>query len=83
MTEQRKASIRRDMNDLVRGPDGKVSAAKVGMNTGQLIAAYLLLKYGELVIKTWDSLAILLGALIAPDSVKKLISLKWGDKEKQ
>ena len=77
MTEKRKVSIRRDLNDLVRGPDGKVSAAKVGMNTGQFIAAYLLVKFGGEVIKHWDSLAILLSALIAPDAIKKLIAMKY------
>lgn len=77
--EQRsRVTIRRDLNDLVRDANGRVSSAKVGMNTGQLIAAYLLLKHSQFIIDRWDALAILLTILVAPDMFKKFINLKYG-----
>ena len=83
MTEpvQRKASVRRDLNDLVRGPDGKVSAAKTSAIVGQGIAAYLLLAYSQVVLERWDALAILLTILVAPDNFRKIVNMRYANKE--
>lgn len=74
----RVASLRRDWNDLIRGPDGKVSAVKVGSVTGQGIAAWLLLRYAESVLLNWEILTVLFSVLILPDSLKKTIQMKYG-----
>lgn len=78
---QRKVTLRRDLNDLIRGPDGKVSPVKLGSATGQAIAAYLLLIYADKVLSNWDVLTVLFTTLILPDSLKKIITLKYGGKE--
>lgn len=75
---ERKASVRRDLNDMIRGPDGKVSAVKVGSATGQAIAAYLLLAYADTALLSWDVLTVLFSVLILPDSLKKTIQMKYG-----
>ena len=75
--DKRKVSIRRDLNDLVRGLDGKVSAAKTSALLGQGIAAYLLLAHSQTVLERWDALAILLTILVAPDSFRKVVNLKY------
>jgi hypothetical protein len=74
----RKQLLRRDLNDIVRAEDGKVSEAKLWANAGKGTAFFLLLNYSEKVIQTWDSLAILLLILIMPDLVKQLIKMKYG-----
>lgn len=76
-SDKRTASVRRDLNDLVRGLDGKVSAAKTSALLGQGIAAYLLLAYSQTVLERWDSLAILLTILVAPDSFRKVVNMKY------
>lgn len=76
--QRRMATLRRDLNDLVRGPDGKVSAVKVGSATGQWIAAYLLLKYPAVVLLNWEILTVLFSVLILPDSLKKTIQMRYG-----
>ena len=78
---KRKASVRRDLNDLIRGPDGKVSAAKTSALVGQGIAAYLLLAYSQTVLERWDALAILLTILVAPDNFRKIVNMRYGNKE--
>lgn len=76
--ERRQSLFRRDINELVRDPQGKVSAGKVGSIIGQFIAAkYLLQHNGELIDK-WETLLILLSVLIAPELIKKMVTMKYG-----
>ena len=76
--ELRHANLRRDVNDLVRAEDGKVSEAKLWTNIGKGIAAYMLVYHTGYIVDRWDALAILLLILVAPDMVKKLLTLKYG-----
>ena len=82
MTEQRDRStigiMRRDFNDLVRGPDGLVSEAKVWANVGKGIAAYLLIEHTQYIVDRWDALITLLCILVLPDMLKKIIAMKYG-----
>ena len=78
MTEKRHHTIRRDLNDLIRSEDGKVSEAKVWTNAGKCIAAWLLLHHTEYIVERWDALTILLLILVAPDLVKKVVTMKYG-----
>ena len=77
--DRRTAGLRRDLNDLVRDKGGKVSLGKAGAVAGQVIAAKLLLEHSEFIIDRADALAILLAALIAPEIVKKLLTMKYGN----
>ena len=78
--ERRKLSysLRRDLNDLIRSPDGKVSAGKVWANVGQWIAAYLLLHHSEFIIDRWDAMVVLFVALLSPELLKSVIKGKYG-----
>jgi hypothetical protein len=76
--EQRKSGIRRDINDLFRGPDGKISGSKIGTYAGQFIAAKLLLNNSDELIKHWDSLAIMFTVLIAPLLWGRFVEMKFG-----
>ena len=78
-TEHRRSSgIRRDLNDLVRSPDGKISGSKIGTYAGQYIAGNLLLTHADDLIDHWDSLAIMFTVLIAPEMWRMIMSMKYG-----
>jgi len=74
--ERRRGGIRRDLNALVRGKDGELSGSKVGTYVGQGIAANLLITAPTL--PSWDTLAVLFMVLIAPETYKKIMEMKWG-----
>ena len=76
--DRRIANVRRDLNDLVRTPQGQVSEAKVWSNVGKFIAAYLLLHHAQYIIERWDALTILLTILVLPDLFKKVLEMKYG-----
>ena len=78
VVEQRKSGIRRDLNDIFRGDDGKISGSKIGTYAGQIIAGKLLLENARDLIDHWDSLAILFTVLIAPEIWKLLMRMKYG-----
>lgn len=71
-------TLRRDLNDLVRGPDGKVAEAKVFAVVFKSAMVYVFLKHTELVIKDWMVLLVFCAAMLAPDLLKKLIAMKTG-----
>ena len=77
-TERRKKTIRRDLNDLVRSPDGKVAEVKLWSNVGKFIAAVILVVHLKDILPYWDALAVLLAFLIIPDVAKKMIVTKAG-----
>jgi hypothetical protein len=62
---------------MVRDPEGNVSEAKLWASLGKAIAAYLLMSNSAHIIAYWDALAILLVAMIAPDLIKKVLTLKY------
>ena len=77
MTERRQATIRRDLNDLVRDAEGRLSPTKVGTLCGQWLAIKLILENGAAIIANWDSLTVLFSVLIAPELFKKLLNMFW------
>lgn len=81
MTERRKSMIRRDLNDLIRSPDGKVSEAKGGVVLFKTAMLYVFLKYAEDILADWMILALFIVTFIAPDLLKKILSMKVGVKE--
>ena len=78
MTERRTATIRRDLNDLVRDESGHLSPTKIGTLLGQWLAVKLILQHGSEIIANWDSLTVLFTVLIAPELFKKMMNLKYG-----
>ena len=76
--DKRHASVRRDLNDLVRDESGKVSQYKTGSLLGMLTAWYLLIHHAQALINHWDALVILLTVLVAPNAFAKLINTKFG-----
>lgn len=81
MTERRGSPMRRDLNDLIRSPDGKVSEAKGFAVAFKVAMVYVFLKYTEHVLAEWTILALFITAFLAPDLLKKVISMKTGVKE--
>lgn len=80
--ERRQAPLRRDLNDLVRDPQGKVSEAKAFAVAFKISMIYVFLKHTEMVIKDWMVLLVFCAAMLAPDLLKKLITMKAGKEEK-
>lgn len=79
--DPRRSRLRRDLNDLVRNPEGHVSESKVWANIGKGICVYLLLAYTEEAMKTEYTLMTLLLFVIIPDLIKKLLSMRFGLQE--
>lgn len=76
--ERRKSILRRDLNDLVRDPSGRVSEAKTYAAVFKGAMVYVFLKHTELILKDWMVLAVFVTAMIAPDVLKKILSMRAG-----
>lgn len=79
MNERRTATIRRDLNDLVRDESGHLSPTKIGTLVGQWLSVKLILENGSAIIANWDSLTVLFSVLIAPELFKKMLNMKYGN----
>ncbi len=77
--EKRTSSCRRDLNDIVRDESGRISGTKIGTICGQILAGKLLIEHSQYVIDRWDALAILLVAMTAPELLRKLLAMKYGN----
>ena len=75
--ERRKLSIRQDINDLVRDGYGRLSPARIGLLVGQWLSVKVILEHGSEIIANWDSLLVLFTVLVAPDVLRKLITMKY------
>ncbi len=76
--ERRKAILRRDLNDLVRDPSGRVSEAKTYAVIFKGAMVWVFLKHTELILKDWMILAVFVTAMLAPDLLKKVLSMRLG-----
>ncbi len=76
--KERTQNLRRDINDLVREDDGRLSAEKIGMMVGQWLAVKLIVENGSIIVTNWDSLTVLFLVLIAPATFVKLAGMKYG-----
>ncbi len=76
--DRRKAILRRDLNDLVRDPSGRVSEAKSYAVIFKGAMVWVFLKHTELILKDWMILAVFVTALLAPDVLKKLMAMRLG-----
>lgn len=78
MPDRRKATVRRDLNDLIRSPDGKVSEAKAGAVLFKAAMLYVFLKFTDKILGDGMILAIFVASFIAPDVIKKVLTMKAG-----
>ncbi len=76
-TEKRKGTLRRQVNDLVMR-DGEVQESKLWANLFKAAALWLVMFHAETVLKDWAILATLLVIGVAPDLLKKMITMKLG-----
>jgi hypothetical protein len=76
--DRRKAILRRDLNDLVRDPTGRVSEAKAFAVLFKTSMIWVFLKHAEMILKDWMILAVFVTALLAPDLLKKILSMRTG-----
>ena len=82
MNDQRQSTIRRNLNDMfMRG--GEVQESKFWGNLFKGAGFWLLVTHAETVLKDWAILATLLVVGIAPDLLKKIITLKMGGKHEE
>jgi hypothetical protein len=76
--DRRHQPIRRDFNALIRDPHGRVSEAKLFAAAGKAALLYVLLTYTPSIIERWDVLAVIVLTLVAPDLLKKFLTLRAG-----
>ena len=71
-------TLRRDLNDLIRSPDGKVSEAKAGAVLFKSAMLYVFVAKIDAILSDWIILSIFVTAFIAPDLLKKVLTMKAG-----
>lgn len=76
--ERRKSTLRRQFNESFTDPQGRFSITKTIAVWAQISVLAHMNRTWDVLILHWDSLAIVLTVLVAPDAVKKLISMKYG-----
>ena len=80
--EKRRSTMRRQVNEAFCAPDGSLSITKTIATFAQIVLLYHLGKDFTDLIKAWESFAWVLTFLIAPDVVKKLLAMKYGNGSK-
>jgi len=84
MTQERRHSLlRRDLNDLVREPSGKVAEAKAFAVAFKIAMLYIFIKHFDSVLKDAMTLLVFCAAFLAPDLLKKMISMRTPKADKQ
>ena len=75
MTEERKSTIRRNLNDMGMR-DGEMQESKVWSNLYKGAGLWIMLSYPEKVLSDWTILITFLVMGIAPDLAKKVITMR-------
>jgi len=76
--ERRKSPIRRDFNDMVRSPDGRISESKIMSTIFKVLMCYVFVVHADAILKDWMILTVFVFGMIAPDLLKKLMAIKLG-----
>ena len=76
--ERRHGNIRRQFNESFCDPDGHFAITKFVAVCAQIVLLYHLGKDFDDLIARWESLAWVLTFLVAPDTIKKLLAMKYG-----
>ena len=82
MKEKRKGTLRRQFNEAFCNPDGSFAITKTVAVFGQISALYHFNTNFVALLDKWDSLLVIMGFVIAPDVVKKVIAMKYGGSAK-
>lgn len=69
--------------EMIRDPSGRLSEAKVWANAYKAAGLYVLVAYADKVLTDWMLLSVVLLAGIAPDVLKKVITVRAGAAEKK
>lgn len=69
--------------ELIRDPAGRLSEAKVWANAYKAAGIYVLIAYADKILADWMLLGVLLTAGIAPDVLKKIITVRAGAEKKE
>ncbi len=75
-TKQR-STLRRGINSLGMS-HGEYQESKLFSTIGKGLCIWLIWKHAELLIDNWEGLFVLLLFLIAPDLIKKFITMRFG-----
>jgi hypothetical protein len=78
MTEQRTRTVARDLNDLVRDPNGRVAEAKVFAVIFKPFLLWVFMTNAQEVLRDWGILTVIVVTFVAPDLLKKLIAMRSG-----
>lgn len=79
--ERRKASVRRDLNDMVRDPAGKVAESKTFAVAFKAAMVWVFLDRAEQILRDWMVLAVFVTAMLMPDLLKKVMTMKLGQQK--
>jgi hypothetical protein len=77
VVEKRHSPLRRHLNEMATGPDGRFSESKAWASVGKLCCVYLLMFHTEPVLHEEYTLLTLLTFVIAPDLVKKFMMMRF------
>lgn len=77
MTEKRAQTIRRNVNDMFMR-DGEIEPSKLWKNVGCGIVAYWMIALPDLVWSNWVASIAIASALIAPDVLLKIVTIRTG-----
>lgn len=67
--------------EMIRDPAGRLSEAKVWANAYKGAGLFVLIMHADKILADWMLLAVLLMAGIAPDVLKKIITLHAGERK--
>ena len=80
--EERRSPMRRQLNEAFCDPNGAFSISKFLAVWAQIAVLAHMNRTWDVLILHWDSLAIVLVVLGAPDLLKKFLALKFGGSTK-
>jgi hypothetical protein len=75
--ERRIGTLRRQINEIgMRG--GEAQESKVWAQIGKGLCVWLIYKHADALIGQWETLFVLLLFIIAPELIKKFITMRFG-----
>ena len=78
MNEERRGStLRRQINEIGMH-SGEAQESKIWAQVGKGLCVWLIYKHAEILINHWETLFVLLLFLVAPELIKKFITMRWG-----
>lgn len=74
--ERRRSPIRRDINQMFRSPDGRLSEAKIFAVIFKCPLLWVFIYKIDTILHDWSVLLLFICAFLAPDVLKKLIAMR-------